>query len=70
VSGILIGLLLPAVQDAPRALDSILVAHDGGGLFAGAPGAGRATINWGDGLFSGPFQANFQLKPFVGSQMK
>ena len=41
-----------------------MVAQDGTGDFAGAPGTGRATINWGDGL-DGAFSAQLGLKPFA-----
>jgi hypothetical protein len=39
------------------------VAQDGTGGLAGAPGTGRASINWGDGL-DGGFTAHVALKPF------
>ena len=64
LNGILIGLLLPAnnaqLAQEPT-LRSIVIAPSGTGLWAGSPGTGRATINFGRGYF----QATFQLKPFV-----
>ena len=68
LTGILIGLLQPAAA-GPGAgphvsLRGLVVAQDGTGGFAGAPGTGRATINWGDG-FEGAFTAQVALKPFA-----
>jgi prepilin-type N-terminal cleavage/methylation domain-containing protein len=70
LTGILIGLLLPATA-GPGAgphvsLQGLVVAQDGTGGFAGAPGTGRATINWGDG-FQGAFSAQVALRPFAHS---
>jgi hypothetical protein len=64
LTGILIGLLRPAVAGRGLSLQGLVVAQDGTGDFAGAPGAGRATINWGDGL-DGAFIAHLGLKPFA-----
>jgi hypothetical protein len=64
LTGILIGLLLPAVQGPGLQLQGLVVAQDGTGDFAGAPGAGRVSINWGHGL-DGGFSAQLGLKPFV-----
>lgn len=63
LTGILIGLLLPAVQSGPG-FQGVVIAQQGTGLNAGAPGTGKATINWGDGL-TGPFDARFRLRPFA-----
>jgi prepilin-type N-terminal cleavage/methylation domain-containing protein len=68
LTGILIGLLLPAAA-SPGAgphvsLQGLVIAQDGTGGFAGAPGTGRATINWGDG-FQGAFTAQVALRPFA-----
>jgi prepilin-type N-terminal cleavage/methylation domain-containing protein len=64
LNGILIGLLVPAVQGAGQTLNGLLVTQDGIGSLAGAPGAGQMTINWGDGL-DGFFSASLSTKPFV-----
>ena len=64
LTGILIGLLLPAVQGPGLELQGLVVAQDGTGDFAGAPGAGRVSIHWGHGL-DGGFNAQLGLKPFV-----
>ena len=64
LTGILIGLLRPAVAGAGPSLQGLIVAQDGTGGFAGAPGTGRATINWGDGL-DGGFSGQVSLKPFA-----
>ena len=64
LTGILIGLLRPAAAGRGRSLQGLVVAQDGTGGLAGAPGTGRATINWGDGL-DGAFTAQLGLKPFA-----
>jgi prepilin-type N-terminal cleavage/methylation domain-containing protein len=63
LTGILIGLLLPAVQ-GPPSLQGFVIAQDGTGDFAGAPGTGRVSINWGHAL-EGGFNAQLHLKPFA-----
>ena len=63
LTGILIGLLLPAVQ-GPPSLQGFVVAQDGTGDFAGAPGTGRVSIQWGHAL-NGGFNAQLSLKPFA-----
>ena len=63
LTGILIGLLLPAVQ-GPPSLQGFVIAQDGTGDFAGAPGTGRVSINWGHAL-EGGFNAQVSLKPFA-----
>jgi len=63
LTGILIGLLLPAVQ-GPPSLQGFVVAQDGTGDFAGAPGTGRVSIQWGHDL-NGGFNAQLGLKPFA-----
>lgn len=69
IDGILIGLLLPAVQNNNRStLQAILIGREGKGLLAGAPGPGRGTIEFvGAGPGAGPhiFGANFRLEPFI-----
>ena len=60
----MIGLLQPATVGAGPSLQGLVIAQDGTGAFAGAPGSGRATINWGDGMH-GAFTAQLGLKPFV-----
>ncbi len=68
IDGILIGLLLPAVQNNNRStLQAILIGREGRGLLAGAPGAGRGTIEFVSGPGAGPhiFSADFRLEPFI-----
>jgi type II secretory pathway pseudopilin PulG len=65
IIAILIGLLLPARTGGGVTLDGIVVAPQGTGFLAGAPGTGRATINWGDGTMTGPFDASINLRPFI-----
>jgi prepilin-type N-terminal cleavage/methylation domain-containing protein len=64
LTGILIGLLLPAVQGPAPSLQGFVIAQDGTGDFAGAPGTGRVSIRWGHGL-DGAFNAEVSLKPFA-----
>jgi prepilin-type N-terminal cleavage/methylation domain-containing protein len=64
LTGILIGLLHPATAGGGPFLQGLVVAQDGTGDFAGAPGTGRATINFRNGL-DGGFSAQFGLKPFA-----
>ena len=64
IIAVLIGLLRPATAGAGPSLQGLVVAQDGTGDFAGAPGTGRVTINWGDGL-DGAFSAQFGIKPFA-----
>ena len=66
IIAILIGLLQPSATQNGLTLNGIVVAEHGTGLLAGAPGTGRATINWGDN-FSGPFNAQVRLLPFIRS---
>lgn len=72
ITGILIGLLLPAVQPNNRStLQAILIGREGKGLLAGASGAGRGTIEFvGGGPGAGPhiFSANLRLEPFIVSR--
>jgi prepilin-type N-terminal cleavage/methylation domain-containing protein len=69
IIGVLIGLLLPAVQNNNRpTLQAILIGQEGIGLLAGASGAGRGTIEFvSGGPGAGPhiFSANFRLEPFI-----
>ena len=64
LTGILIGLLRPATAGRGPSLQGLVVAQDGTGDFAGAPGTGRATINFADGL-DGALSAQFGIKPFA-----
>jgi len=66
LAGILIGLLRPASLGKGPSLQGLVVAQDGTGRFVGAPGTGRATIQWGDGL-DGGFSAQIAIKPFAHS---
>jgi hypothetical protein len=67
IIAVLIGLLLPAVQTDGSTLDAIVIAQEGTGLLAGAPGTGRASINFATSPGAGPhtFSANLPLEPFV-----
>jgi prepilin-type N-terminal cleavage/methylation domain-containing protein len=64
IIAILIGLLMPNSSGGGFNLQGIVIAGNGSGLLAGAPGAGKVSINWGDGL-AGRFDANLDVKPFV-----
>jgi hypothetical protein len=64
IIAILIGLLMPAQHPGGVNLQGIVVAQEGIGTLAGAPGTGLVTVDWGDGL-SGPFAASVRLKPFL-----
>jgi prepilin-type N-terminal cleavage/methylation domain-containing protein len=65
LNGILIGMLLPAVQKGGGvSLQGLVVAQDGTGRLVGAPGTGRATITWG-GSLDGSFTALVDVKPFL-----
>jgi prepilin-type N-terminal cleavage/methylation domain-containing protein len=64
LTGILIGLLLPAVQGGASEFDGAVIAQYGTGVYAGAPGTGKVIIDWGDG-FNGSFNARFKLLPFA-----
>jgi prepilin-type N-terminal cleavage/methylation domain-containing protein len=64
LTGILIGLLLPASGAPAQTLQGLVVIQDGTSNFAGAPGTGRFSIQWGHGL-DGGFNAQLGLKPFV-----
>lgn len=63
IIAILIGLLLPAVQDQPD-FEGLIIVGDGTGVLHGANGAGRMTINFTNNQ-SGPFTGNIHTKPFV-----
>ena len=64
LTGVLIALLHPAAAGGGVWLQGLVVAQDGTAGFAGAPGTGRATINFRDGL-DGAFSAQLGLKPFA-----
>jgi len=65
LTGVLIGLLRPG----EKSLHGILIAQDGTGKFAGAPGTGTARITWKGGL-GGPFRATFHVTPFPTRQRR
>ncbi|MEP6820071.1 MAG: prepilin-type N-terminal cleavage/methylation domain-containing protein [bacterium] len=64
IIAILIGLLVPAVQGQGQTLDGIMIVGEGGGVFHGAPGAGRAQLNFVQGI-NGAFTGGVRTKPFV-----
>jgi len=63
--GVLIGLFVsqPAPPDSASVLQCIVIATEGAGLCAGAPGAGRATFRLSAGLV-GSLDGELQLRPF------
>jgi len=65
LTGILIGLLVPAVQTGGPGFEGIVIAQYGTGVNAGAPGTGKVSIDWGDGSLNGAFNARFRLLPFA-----
>ncbi len=65
IIAILIGLLMPAQTGGGFTLDGIVIAQEGTGFLAGAPGTGQVTINWEDQDLSGPFNASLKLTPFI-----
>jgi hypothetical protein len=72
ISGIMFGLLLPAVRPGEgQTLPVVLIAQEGIGSGAPAPGAGRGFIHFvSAGPGAGPhiFSANFRLEPFIVPQ--
>jgi len=64
--GILVGLLLPAVQAPGQTLQGLVVTQDGVGTLAGAPGTGQIAITFG-GSLDGFFTASLGTKPFIRS---
>jgi len=64
IIAILIGLLQPAAGGGVS-LEGIVIAPQGTGFLAGAPGTGKVTIDWGDRSFRGPFDAAIKLQPFI-----
>ena len=62
--GVLIGVLSPTPTGG-QMLQSILVGTSGVGLWAGAVGNGRATINWGDQAFGGVFRGDMYTVPAI-----
>jgi hypothetical protein len=64
LTGILIGLLLPASGGPGQTFQGLVVIPDGTSNFSGAPGTGRVSVQWGHGL-DGGFNAQLGLKPFV-----
>ena len=65
IIAILIGLLQPAQTGGGFTLDGIVIAQEGTGFLAGAPGTGKVTINFADQSLSGPFNASVKLTPFI-----
>jgi prepilin-type N-terminal cleavage/methylation domain-containing protein len=70
IIAILIGLLVPAQTRGGLLLDGIVVAPQSHGFLGGVRGTGQATINWGDGTMTGPFDASLRLKPFIAPGKK
>ena len=69
IKGILIGLLRQSnqtINDGTPRLDGLVISTSGGGVWASAIGAGKATINWGDQTLNGPFQARLRIVPWAG----
>jgi prepilin-type N-terminal cleavage/methylation domain-containing protein len=66
IIAILIGLVQPSLNGGTR-LDGVVIAQQGTGFLAGAPGTGVVTINWGDASLQGPFDLSFKLTPFNSS---
>ena len=66
IIAILIGLVQPSANGGAR-LDGFVIAPEGTGFLAGAPGTGQVTINWGDQTLQGPFAASLKLTPFNSS---
>lgn len=64
IIAVLIGLLLPAVQNQEPTFDGIIIVGEGGGVFHGAPGVGRAQLNFVDGI-NGAFTGGVHTKPFL-----
>ena len=60
LSGLLIGLLLPAVQDAPGGLEGIAFVTGGSGRLRGASGSGRFEGNLDARSLNGPFDAGLR----------
>jgi prepilin-type N-terminal cleavage/methylation domain-containing protein len=56
LTGILIGLLLPAVDRSGGSLHGVLLVTGGNGALTGASGSGPFDLNWNTGL-NGPFDA-------------
>ena len=67
IIAVLIGLLLPAVQNQGATFDGMIIIGEGGGVFHGAPGVGRAQLNFVDGI-NGAFTGGVHTKPFLVSR--
>jgi hypothetical protein len=61
---------VPAQTRGGLLLDGIVVAPQSHGFLGGVRGTGQATINWGDGTMTGPFDASLRLKPFIAPGKK
>jgi hypothetical protein len=66
IIAILIGLLQPSARGGAT-FDGVVIAQEGTGFLAGAPGTGTIAINWGDASLQGPFDASLKLTPFISS---
>lgn len=66
IIGVLIGLLVPAVNQE-MTFDGMIIVGEGGGVFHGAPGAGRVQLNFVEGI-NGVFTGGIHTKPFVVSR--
>jgi prepilin-type N-terminal cleavage/methylation domain-containing protein len=67
IIAILIGLLLPAVHEQGSTFDGFMIVAAGGGAWHGAPGTGRASLNFVEGI-NGSFTGGMRTKPFVVSK--
>lgn len=66
IIAILIGLLRPAdTRAGGQHFDGIAIIGTAGGIWFETPGAGAATIDWGDGI-AGHFDATLDVQPFFG----
>jgi prepilin-type N-terminal cleavage/methylation domain-containing protein len=68
ITGILIGVMRPGANPGSNqnpALDGLVIAIRGGGVWTGAVGAGDATINWARPSLDGPFRAQLHVVPAV-----
>ena len=64
IIAILIGLLLPAVQNQGPTFDGMIIVGEGSGLFHGAPGVGAANFEFGEQGINGTFKGGVRIKAF------
>ena len=64
IIAILIGLLLPAVQNHGPTFDGMIIVGEGSGLFHGAPGVGTANFEFGEQGINGTFAGRVSTKAF------